>query len=152
MAPAGLELVKATGSRTGMIDHVTLEFSGTQGEVVLTESRNRNTELLKSSLFQPAAAPKRTSTHAVGSATSHLQSIDGETVSVVTVDGGMEMDMQNATYALRSSMDGPSIDVVKHRIVATEHARLAPHAEGTERMLTRLGRGMSRLLVLDTDY
>ncbi|MGP5072727.1 anti-sigma factor family protein [Arthrobacter rhombi] len=152
MAPAGLELVKATGSRTGMIDHVTLEFSGTQGEVVLTESRNRNTELLKSSLFQPAAAPKRTSTHAVGSATSHLQSIDGETVSVVTVDGGMEMDMQNATYALRSSMDGPSIDAVKHRIVATEHARLAPHAEGTERMLTRLGRGMSRLLVLDTDY
>ncbi len=152
MAPTGLELVRATGSRTGGIDHVTLEFSGDNGEVVLTESRTRNAELLKSSLFQPAAAPERTSTHAVGTAPSQLQSIDGETVSVATVEGGLELDMQNATYALRSSMDGPGTAAVKSRIVATEHARLAPHAEGTEGIMARLGRGMSRLLVLDTDY
>ncbi|MDN5756044.1 MAG: zf-HC2 domain-containing protein [Arthrobacter sp.] len=152
MSPAGLELVRATGSRTGGIDQVTLEFTGDQGEVVLTESRTRDAGLLKSSLFQPTTAPEQPRTHAIGAQESQLQSIDGEAVSVAAVDGGMELDMRDATYSLRSSLDGPGTDAVKHRIVATEHARLAPHAEGTDGMLARLGRGMSRLLVLDTDY
>lgn len=149
LGPAGLELIGATGSRTQGIDHVTLQFSGGNGEVVVTESRTRNVPLLKSSLF--TSAPGRSLTRGSGAGTPTLQDIDGETVSVATVGNGLDLEMKNASYSLRSSLDGSGTDAVKQRIVATEHARLAPHVENPEGILNRLARGMSRLLVLDTD-
>lgn len=152
MRAAGLELVRASGSRVDGVDHVTLEFAGNPGTLVLTESRTPGVALLQEPLSQPTGDVKRTASRVIGASVPHLRSIDGETVGVAPIEGGTQLDMHTATYALHSSLEGNATDAVVNRIVATEHARLAPQTGGNDGVLTRLGRGMSRLLVLDTDH
>lgn len=151
MRTAGLELVRATGSRVHGVEHVTLEFSGNQGELVLTESRTPDIALLKAPFSPSAGDVNQTASRVTGATAPQLRTIDGETVGVAPVEGGTQLDMKSATYSLSSSLEGDVTDAVVNRVVATEHARLAPQTGGNDGMLNRLGRGMSRLLVLDTD-
>ncbi|MBM6623421.1 zf-HC2 domain-containing protein [Micrococcaceae bacterium RIT802] len=152
MRSAGLELVRATGSRVNGVDHVTLEFSGNDGELALTESRTPGVALLKAPFARTGGDVKQTAARIIGAPAPHLRTIDGETVGVAPLEGGTQLDMHTATYALHSSLDGRATEAVVDRVVATEHARLAPQPRSSEGALSRLGRGMSRLLVLDTDH
>ncbi|WP_372697983.1 anti-sigma factor [Arthrobacter sp. JSM 101049] len=152
MRAAGLELVRATGSKVDGVDHVTLEFTGNDGDLVLTESRTPGISLLKSPLARPASDVKQPTARIAGVSAPQLRTIDGETVGVAPVAGGTQLDMRTATYSLRSSLDAPVTEAVVDRVVATEHARLAPQSTTAPGIVERLGRGMSRLLVLDTDH
>lgn len=152
MRAAGLDLVRATGSKIDGVDHVTLEFTGNDGDLVLTESRTPGISLLQHPLARSASDLKQHSARIASVSKPQLRTIDGETVGVAPVDGGTQLDMRTATYSLRSSLEAPVTEAVVDRVVATEHARLAPQSATAPGIVDRLGRGMSRLLVLDTDH
>ncbi|WP_417216287.1 zf-HC2 domain-containing protein [Arthrobacter sp.] len=148
----GLELVRATGSRSHGADRVTLEYSGPKGQLSLTETRTPGVALLRAPLSRSVGDVQQTATHVVGTSKPHLRDIDGETVGIAPLEDGTQLDMQTATYSLRTSMHTDTTNAVLNRVVATEHARLAPQSGSSGGLMNRLGRGMSRLLVLDTDH
>lgn len=152
MRAAGLDLVRATGSKVDGVDHVTLEFTGNSGDLILTESRTPGISLLKHPLVRSTSGANQHSARIAGVSKPHLRTIDGEIVGVAPVDGGTQLDMRTATYSLHSSLEAPVTEAVVDRVVATEHARLAPQSATAPGIVDRLGRGISRLLVLDTDH
>lgn len=149
---AGLELVGATGSRIDGVDHVSLEFAGNDGRVELTESRTPGVALLNAPLTRTGGDVKQTAVNVIGSPVPRLRTIDGELIGVAALNGAMQLDMHTATYALHSTLESSATEAVVARVVATEHARLAPQTHDGQGTMSRLGRGMSRLLVLDTDH
>jgi hypothetical protein len=150
---SGLELVRALGSAGNGNRTLTMEYAGPRGNVVLTERRSDPVSLFATSVSQPPAGPVATGGQLAGMLTVQTRRIDGEPVAIQNmVDGATRLDVGSASYELRSSLNHDGTEQVVHRIVATEHARLAPGLDGGDGTWERIGRGMTRLLVLDTDH
>lgn len=150
---SGLEFVRALGNAGNGDRTLTMEYAGPRGNVVLTERRSNPVSLFATSVSQPPAGPVATGGQLAGMLTVQTRRIDGEPVAIQNMlDGATRLDVGSASYELRSSLDRDGTEQVVHRIVATEHARLAPGLDGGDGTWERIGRGMTRLLVLDTDH
>ena len=149
----GLALVGAKGQRVDGAARLVLDFSGAAGDVRVVESGKS----LMPSLFggpdgnSQSAAP----TEAGSTQRPETRLVAGEQVSLRTAqDPGTPhratVEMDATRYEVESTLGEQVTVAVLRRIVVSEHSKLAPdgvrEAEGWE----RIGRGMARLMVLDT--
>ena len=64
--------------------------------------------------------------------------------------GTLSIEMDSAAYDVDSTLADGGTEAIIRRIVATENARLVPEAPADPEFWERIGRGLARLMVLDT--
>lgn len=156
----GLALVKATGERLEGSARLSLEFSGAAGELRVTERRMDADGMADALAFggadavpRPSPSPARGVQPMSGDETilvaGERASIEPEEASGATQAASVEME--SAAYEVQSTLGQRVTEAVLRRIVVTEHSKLVPGGAEDPDAWERIGRGMARLMIVDTE-
>ncbi|MET1036550.1 MAG: zf-HC2 domain-containing protein [Arthrobacter sp.] len=171
----GLTLDQATGHRVDGAPQLVLEFSGSAGTVRIAETRVERAAFGTSgpadagsdvvperaapgngALPDPTAADGTDDSPGEPPAVASVVTAVGRQLAgapaVVRAHGAgtMSIEMDSAAYDIDSTLADGGTEAIIRRIVATENARLVPEAPADPEFWERIGRGLARLMVLDT--
>lgn len=171
----GLTLDQATGHRVDGAPQLVLEFSGSAGTVRIAETRVEPAGFGTSGAAGTGSdvAPERAlpgnATLPDPTAADGTDDSPGDPPAVASVvtavgrqlagapavvrahgAGTLSIEMDSAAYDIDSTLADGGTEAIIRRIVATENARLVPEAPADPEFWERIGRGLARLMVLDT--
>lgn len=141
----GYQRTSVVGAVIDGLPRVTAAYDGPEGRILLSEARKLDEPLQAAAIL---GAAEQTG------ATPEEETILLAPVGVMAAGVDVEVetstvDTENAAYALTFPVQGSGQDAVLKRIILTENSQLK-HASGTQdSVLSRIGRGLGRMGVLE---
>ncbi|MBG6085549.1 zf-HC2 domain-containing protein [Zhihengliuella flava] len=153
LAALGYTMKDAVGAVIDGLPRVTVSYNGPAGTILVSEAR-KTQETLAASALLGAGVDLGTGSEETNDAAEAEEGIALAPVGIMAagVESDVEtsrIDTQNAAYALTYPSDDGGQEAVINRIVLTENSQLK-HASGTEdSLLSRIGRGLGRMGLLE---